>query len=105
MLKRASEIPVLLQQKSSNATISNSSKIPPLPSTTSTATTTNNGVIMTTTVVKDYDQETGNKLINNFMIIKEIGRGVHGKVKLAQDLEMGELVVLYKQLNNTNTRH
>lgn len=50
-------------------------------------------VKLTHTVTKEYDAETGNKLINNFMIIKEIGRGVHGKVKLAQDLTTGELVV------------
>lgn len=54
---------------------------------------TSSEVIMTTTVVKDYDTETGNKLLNNFMIIREIGRGVHGKVKLAQDMDTGELVV------------
>jgi hypothetical protein len=50
-------------------------------------------VIMTLTVKKNYDTETGHKLINNFMILKEIGRGVHGKVKLAQDTTSGELVV------------
>jgi serine/threonine protein kinase len=52
-------------------------------------------VLTTNTVYKEYDAETGNKLINNFMIIKEIGRGMHGKVKLAQDLDTGELVVKY----------
>jgi serine/threonine protein kinase len=45
------------------------------------------------TVTKNYDPETGHKLINNFMILKEIGRGVHGKVKLAQDKNSGEFVV------------
>lgn len=48
---------------------------------------------MTNTINKDYDPATGNKVINNYMIIKEIGRGVHGKVKLAEDMETGELVV------------
>lgn len=52
-------------------------------------------VILTNSVIKEYDAETGNKMINNFMIIKEIGRGVHGKVKLAEDLLTGELVVSY----------
>lgn len=51
-------------------------------------------VLTTHTINKEYDPETGNKIINNFMIIKEIGRGVHGKVKLAQDLETGELVAI-----------
>lgn len=50
-------------------------------------------VVMTMTVTKNYDPETGHKLINNFMILKEIGRGVHGKVKLAQDKNSGEFVV------------
>lgn len=50
-------------------------------------------VVMTNTINKDYDPATGNKVINNYMIIKEIGRGVHGKVKLAEDMETGELVV------------
>lgn len=57
-------------------------------------------VKLTHTVTKEYDAETGNKLINNFMIIKEIGRGVHGKVKLAQDLTTGELVVSLYLFNN-----
>lgn len=50
-------------------------------------------VLTTNTIYKEYDPETGNKIINNFMIMKEIGRGMHGKVKLAQDLDTGELVV------------
>lgn len=47
----------------------------------------------THTMYKDYDPTTGNKIINKYMLIKELGRGVHGKVKLGQDLESGELVV------------
>ncbi|KAG2219148.1 hypothetical protein INT45_002339 [Circinella minor] len=53
-----------------------------------------NDVVMTNTINKDYDPATGNKLINKYMIIKEIGRGVHGKVKLAEDIETGELVAI-----------
>lgn len=60
-------------------------------------------VKLTHTVTKEYDAETGNKLINNFMIIKEIGRGVHGKVKLAQDLTTGELVAI-KIVDKKNRR-
>lgn len=77
MLKRrASETPAItLQQPTSSVTMDTSD------------------VIMTMTVTKDYDIETGHKLINNFMILKEIGRGVHGKVKLAEDTTSGELVV------------
>lgn len=67
------------------------------PSTTTatetTTTTSVSPVLTTNTINKDYDPETGNKIINNFMILKEIGRGVHGKVKLAEDVDTGELVV------------
>ncbi|KAI8362777.1 kinase-like domain-containing protein [Blakeslea trispora] len=51
-------------------------------------------VLTTHTIQKEYDPETGNKIINNYMVIREIGRGVHGKVKLAEDLETGELVAI-----------
>lgn len=54
---------------------------------------TSTQVITTTTIVKDYDANTGNKLLNDYMILREIGRGVHGKVKLAQHMGTGELVV------------
>ena len=39
-------------------------------------------------LVRDYDPVTGNKMINNYMIIKELGRGVHGKVKLCVDVDI-----------------
>lgn len=41
-------------------------------------------------IVRDYDPNTGNKIINKYMILKELGRGCHGKVKLCVDLETGE---------------
>lgn len=50
-------------------------------------------VIETHTINKDYDPLTGKKMINDYLIIKELGRGVHGKVKLAEDTERGGLVV------------
>lgn len=37
---------------------------------------------------------TGRKLINHYEIIEELGRGVHGKVKLARNLETGENVAI-----------
>ncbi|CEI88774.1 hypothetical protein RMCBS344292_03152 [Rhizopus microsporus] len=53
-----------------------------------------NQVIMTNSIIKDYDTDSGNKMINHYMIIKEIGRGVHGKVKLAQDMNTGNYVAI-----------
>ncbi|KAI8322513.1 Pkinase-domain-containing protein [Martensiomyces pterosporus] len=38
----------------------------------------------------DYDPHTGRKMINQYMIIRELGRGTHGKVKLAFDTITGE---------------
>lgn len=38
-------------------------------------------------VIRDQDQFTGRKLINHYEIVEEIGRGQHGKVKLARDIE------------------
>ncbi|KAI8636596.1 kinase-like domain-containing protein [Parasitella parasitica] len=60
-------------------------------------------VITTTTIVKDYDPHTGNKMLNNYMILKEIGRGVHGKVKLAQHMGTGELAAI-KIVDKKNRR-
>ncbi|KAF0377797.1 kinase-like protein [Gigaspora margarita] len=48
----------------------------------------------TNTMYKDYDPTTGNKMINKYMLIRELGRGVHGKVKLGKDMELGELVAI-----------
>lgn len=54
-------------------------------------------VLETSTMVKEYDTETGNKIINDYLILEEIGRGTYGKVKLAQDLRTNELVVRHKK--------
>jgi SNF1-activating kinase 1 len=42
----------------------------------------------------DVDFTTGRKLINQYEVIEEIGRGMHGKVKLARNLETGENVAI-----------
>jgi serine/threonine protein kinase len=42
----------------------------------------------------DSDNITGRKLINQYEVIEEIGRGMHGKVKLARNLENGENVAI-----------
>ncbi|PTB72104.1 kinase-like protein [Trichoderma longibrachiatum ATCC 18648] len=42
----------------------------------------------------DSDVNTGRKSINQYEVIEEIGRGMHGKVKLARNLETGENVAI-----------
>ncbi|KAF4994936.1 hypothetical protein FGRMN_5486 [Fusarium graminum] len=42
----------------------------------------------------DSNTATGRKLINQYEVIEEIGRGMHGKVKLARNLETGENVAI-----------
>ncbi|KAI9680518.1 MAG: hypothetical protein M1817_003958 [Caeruleum heppii] len=42
----------------------------------------------------DIDPISGRKLLNNYEIIDEIGRGVHGKVKLGRNLEKGVEVAI-----------
>ncbi|CAM0136147.1 unnamed protein product [Umbelopsis sp. WA50703] len=51
-------------------------------------------VIETHTINKEYDPLTGKKMINEYLILRELGRGVHGKVKLAEDMEKGCLVAI-----------
>ncbi|KAJ8328315.1 hypothetical protein O5D80_003674 [Batrachochytrium dendrobatidis] len=41
-------------------------------------------------MVRDYDSQTGNKMINHYMVFGELGRGCHGKVKLCLDTITGE---------------
>jgi hypothetical protein len=45
-------------------------------------------------ITKDYDERTGAKTINRYEFLETIGRGVHGKVKLAKDTQTGELVAI-----------
>ncbi len=42
----------------------------------------------------EHDMFTGNKLINSYEVLSEIGRGEHGKVKLGQNLENGSRVAM-----------
>ncbi|KAI5286243.1 hypothetical protein KEM54_006938 [Ascosphaera aggregata] len=48
----------------------------------------------THTVAVDIDEQTGNKLINEYEIIGELGRGEHGKVKLAVHGRTGRKVAI-----------
>lgn len=42
----------------------------------------------------DYDPISGRKMVNTYEIIKRLGRGQHGKVKLAKSVETGEFVAI-----------
>ncbi|EXJ77725.1 CAMKK protein kinase [Capronia epimyces CBS 606.96] len=42
----------------------------------------------------EHDTYSGNKFINNYEIVQELGRGEHGKVKLGRDIEKGTLVAV-----------
>lgn len=42
----------------------------------------------------EHDTFSGNKFINNYEIVRELGRGEHGKVKLGRDIENGTLVAV-----------
>jgi len=48
----------------------------------------------TTNARKDVDVMSGRKMVNHFEILDELGRGMHGKVKLARNLETGEQVAI-----------
>ena len=41
-----------------------------------------------------HNIETGNRTINNYEILGDIGSGVHGKVKKAKDCENGQIVAI-----------
>ena len=43
---------------------------------------------------RERDAKTGQKMINQYLILQEIGRGVHGKVKLAFDTELNDFVAI-----------
>ncbi|KAH7125281.1 serine/threonine-protein kinase PAK1 [Dendryphion nanum] len=42
----------------------------------------------------DVDPVSGRKIINNYEVIDELGRGVHGKVKLGRNLDTGVFVAI-----------
>ncbi|KAA8902506.1 hypothetical protein TRICI_005867 [Trichomonascus ciferrii] len=66
-----------------------SPSIPSSPVTTTTA-----SVKETHHINIDYDPVSGRKTLNTYEIIRELGRGQHGKVKLGRDLETGEYVAI-----------
>ena len=56
---------------------------------------------------RDFDTRTGYKMLNQYVLLRELGRGVHGKVKLAYDTENDEFVavkIVRKQNNRPRNR-
>ena len=51
-----------------------------------------NEVKETHTILRET-ASSGHKIINKYMVFKELGRGVHGKVKLGVDVETGKKYV------------
>ncbi|CAH2355299.1 SNF1-activating kinase 1 [[Candida] railenensis] len=56
----------------------------------------------TNRVILEYDPSTKRRVLNTYEILREIGRGEHGKVKLAQDLETNDLVAI--KIVNRNSK-
>ena len=52
------------------------------------------GSVKETKEIHKITDELGRKCINRYEIVREIGRGVHGKVKLARTMDTNELVAL-----------
>lgn len=51
-------------------------------------------VLETRHIQRHHNIETGNRTINNYEILGDIGSGVHGKVKKAKDCENGQIVAI-----------
>lgn len=52
------------------------------------------GQVKETHAITKITDELGRKIINKYEVIREIGRGVHGKVKLARTMDSNEMVAL-----------
>ncbi|CAK7202260.1 hypothetical protein SEUCBS139899_004982 [Sporothrix eucalyptigena] len=84
--------------------IATSAAVSPLPDTTvstpanisheSSYITSRQPVRETHIATVDRDFTTGRKTINEYQVLEEIGRGQHGKVKLAQDNRDGRMVAI-----------
>lgn len=67
---------------------------PSSPITNSTTASSSVSVKETHHINIDYDPVSGRKTLNTYEIIRELGRGQHGKVKLGRDIESGEYVAI-----------
>ncbi|KAK6455097.1 uncharacterized protein RJT20DRAFT_54750 [Scheffersomyces xylosifermentans] len=84
-----SNTPSVSNGEDSNLTLSHY-RFPQSPSKASTA----SPVKETNRVFLEYDPISRRKVLNTYEILREIGRGEHGKVKLARDLIHDELVAI-----------
>ena len=94
-----------LNPNSSNAslnsnTIKNSPCNFPYNATTNTVNTNSSKVKETHYVHVEYDPVTRKRILNTYEILKDIGAGQHGRVKLAKDLATGTKVAI-KIVNRT----
>ncbi|KAJ1565877.1 hypothetical protein HK096_007984 [Nowakowskiella sp. JEL0078] len=78
-----------LGNQSSSVSLSSNSTVE-----SANSTRTGEPVKETSIIKRDFDPTTGKKLINQYLIVKQIGRGVHGKVKLVKHVETGDLWAL-----------
>lgn len=64
------------------------------------------GNVKETQEVRKTFDEMGRKIINKYEVIREIGRGVHGKVKLARTMDSNEMVVRgQRKLSQIHSHH
>ena len=79
-------------------------KIPTLKGQTSLpgslASSTDSIVTETNKITRAVDHKTGKKRINQYVLVREIGRGYHGKVKLGYDVETNTYWVYTISLNH-----
>lgn len=68
----------------------------PLSSSYSSLVSPRTQVKETKLIEKIVDPDTGQKMINQYLVIKLLGRGVHGKVKLCMDTETNEYRVSFR---------
>ena len=48
----------------------------------------------TSVLQRDVDPATGKKMVNQYILVKELGRGFNGKVKLALDMDTNTFWVM-----------
>lgn len=67
---------------------------PTISTSSSTSSLSSSEAKETTSLRKDIDPATGCKMINGYVVFKELGRGMHGKVKLCVDGVTGEFCAI-----------